>query len=344
MRRKIEATPQQGAGRSTSAEGVASQAAPGPRGPQADRNIGSPAAARRRTRAVPRRSAGIALSTACCLVLLSMMCLGSYRADRERLGAVARAVTAGKASLSDRVLALLDWVYHNHGFASNERYFLFKRLGATPVQVLEGGGDCADKSRLLSALLREVGIPSTMVMCFDVRSGRPTHTVVEARIGPGGYMLVDPVYDLWFPRRDSTGFFGLTDLRRDATILPRRLDELIAARPRSPIFAYNRAANVYDEASSINWRKNRSTRLVHDLLFLIRGEEVYRLRRPIVLEEPKLAVAWGLAALGVASVLVPELVARAWRAVLTIKRAVPLQKDVHVSQAAGSAGLIRTGR
>lgn len=238
------------------------------------------------------RFVGAALIAAWCFMLAAMASFGSYRADCLRLRAVAREVTAKVTSPSDRVLALLHWVYYNRGFASNDGYFVLKALGATPVQVLEGGGDCADKSRLLSTLLREVGIPSTMVMCFDKRSGRPTHTVVEARIGPADYMVVDPVYDLHFPRPGSAGFYDLIELRRDATILPRRLDELAALRGRSPIIAYNRDLNVYDEASSINWRKNRATRLGRAVLSLIWGEEVNRLRRPLVLEEPKLAVGW----------------------------------------------------
>ena len=227
------------------------------------------------------------------VLLFVAVCYGSYRADRARLRAVANELTADVVSPSGRVLTLLDWVYHNGGFTSNDSYFLFRRLGATPVKVLEGGGDCADKSRLLSALLREVGVPSTMVMCFDVASGKPTHTVVEARIGPRYYMVVDPVYDLYFPRGDSTGFHGLLDLRGDSKILPKRLDELIAVRGRSPILAYNRALGVYDRASSINWGKNRLTRLTHGLLISMWGDDVYRLRRPLVLEEPKLAVASG---------------------------------------------------
>ena len=227
------------------------------------------------------------------VLFLVAVCYGSYRADRARLRAVANELTADVASPSGRVLALLDWVYHNGGFTSNDSYFLFRRFGATPVQVLEGGGDCADKSRLLSALLREAGVPSTMVMCFEVASGKPTHTVVEARIGPRDYMVVDPVYDLFFPRGDSAGFHSLLDLRRDSKILPERLDELSAVRGRSPILAYNRALCVYDRASSINWGKNGLTRLTHGLLLSILGDDVYRLRRPVVLEEPKLAVASG---------------------------------------------------
>lgn len=236
--------------------------------------------------------AGVPL-VAAALFVFAAACYGSYRVDCFHLRAIAELVTAKEPALERRVIRLLRWVHHNERFTGNESYFLLKRLGATPVQVLEGGGDCADKSRLLSAMLREIGIPSTMLMCFDERNGRSTHTVVEARIRDGAYMVVDPAYNMAFPRGDGGGYHGLLALRGDPTILPRRLDELIEQRGRhTPVRSYDRARGAFGAASSINWNKNAVTRMASDLIGVALGDELYRVRRPVVLEEPKLAIAY----------------------------------------------------
>ena len=230
---------------------------------------------------------------------LGVCCYVSHLCDCERLRRIAEQVAPAGQLPSQRVLALLDWVYHNRGFHENNRYFLLPQLRATPMQIVDGGGDCADKSRLLSALLREVGIASTMLMCFDPRTGAPTHTVVEARIEDGAFMVVDPVYRLWFPRPDGRGYYDLLDLRRDPDILNRRLDDLLAfAAPRNPLHSYNRRSAVYDLATAINWNKNVVTRFLHDRIRDVKGDAVCRIPRPILLEEPKLFVALAMIVLG----------------------------------------------
>jgi hypothetical protein len=205
---------------------------------------------------------------------------------------VASGVTADAAASSDRVLALLHFVSGIPGTRWNEDYFVLRRLRATPVQVLGAGGDCADKSRLLSALLREIDIPSSMAMCFDKRTGMPTHTVVEAQPAAGSYMVVDPAYDLYFPRPDQRSYNGLVDLRRDPGLVTRRIDELCAVAPpvREAERYYMSAFSGYDQVATINWNKHRILRRAHDWLRTRYGDRVYRFRRPAVLEEPKLFV------------------------------------------------------
>ena len=227
-------------------------------------------------------------------------CYIDYRRDCARLRATAQLVVAGAESPADRVIALLHWVYGNQSTKENPRYFLFPRLRATPCQVLETGGDCADKSRLLSAMLREVGIPASMAMCFDPRTGHSTHTIVVAVIAPGTDMVVDPVYDIFFPRPEQRGYYGLLDLRRDATILPHRLDTLCAERPRShPIHYYNRVSAAYSHASCLNWERNGLTRILGDFLVRNDGDALYTIARPVVLEEPKLFASLAAAFLGI---------------------------------------------
>ena len=203
------------------------------------------------------------------------------------------------------MLALLHRVHRITITHKNKGFFVLRRQRATPIQVLRGGGDCADKSRLLSSLLREVGIPATMVMCFDPQTQRPSHTFVEAQIGSDAHMVVDPAYNLYFPKPDSAGYYGLLELRRDPSILPRQLDALCAVLPRSaPVHQYNRRQASYDRACSINWDKNAMTRFARLLLSSRLGDAIHRLPRPILLEEPKVFVAVSCLVLGLAVLLI----------------------------------------
>ena len=144
---------------------------------------------------------------------VAVCCWASYRQDRARLGLVAREVVASITAPSEQVLALLHWVNRIEGSSRNDGHFGWRRLRATPAQVLHGGGDCADKSRLMAALLREVGIPASMAICLDGPAGRPAHTIVEARIGTQDYRGVDPAFDLQFPKPNSAGYYDLRGRR-----------------------------------------------------------------------------------------------------------------------------------
>jgi hypothetical protein len=141
-----------------------------------------------------------------------------------------------------------------------------------------------------------------MAMLFDPATHAPTHTVVEAQVGGGHYMVADPAFNLVFPRSDGPEYHDLLDLRNDPSILTQRLD-VLTATPDSPpaLHAYRHDRCVYDHASSINWDKTWATRLAFAALQPILGEEVHRVQRPVFFEEPKLAVA--LAALITAPVL-----------------------------------------
>jgi len=237
-------------------------------------------------------------------MLLAVACAVSYLRDCSILRTLARNEVAGASHASEEVISLMNWVHANKSSKENPRYFLFPRLRATSLQVVQAGGDCADKSRLLSAMLRELEIPSTMVMCFHRETGEPTHTVVEAQIEADGYIVVDPVYGLVFPANERGRFYGLTDLRRDPRILDRRIDELLASAPRnSALRSYNTTSAAYDRATSINWNKNAVTRAAHNLMSAWWGDEVFRLPRPLILEEPKLFVASALLLLGMIALL-----------------------------------------
>jgi|GEM_PF-714172 len=227
-----------------------------------------------------------------------------YRADRLVLRNIAERIVEGANAPAERVVAINNWVHWHGGFVANPQSFVFASMGATPLQVVDGGGDCADKSRLVVALLREVGIASTPVMCFDPKTGRPVHTVVEARLPDREYIVVDPSFNLWFPKKTEPGkYYGVLALRNDPGILQSRLREVVSSRNYwMRVNGYRKDRSVYDRASTFNWDKNIATRGMRRVLSLVYGRDVDRLRRPSVLEEPKLAVACAATLLGVSMI------------------------------------------
>lgn len=187
-----------------------------------------------------------------------------------------------------------SWVYAQRGFRKNDHYFLWKGLGPTPRQVFEYGGDCADKSRLLSHLLHLNDVDSSLVTLFGCAGCGPTHVVVEARY-QHGWMVADPVFDLVFPDDEFT-YHGVDDLRRNPEILPRRLAELRQTPGRSAkIVHYRRERETYDHARHLNWEKFPWSRAVAAGLRRI-GIDPERLRRPQLLEDPQLLVGITFAA------------------------------------------------
>jgi hypothetical protein len=191
-----------------------------------------------------------------------------------------------------------SWVYHNKGFKFNSDYYLFKALGATPKQVLEGGGDCSNKSRLLSAILNIYGIKSTLLVLYGCELCGAVHTVVEAQYDKG-WMISDPVFDLVFPNTKG-GFYGFKDLKQDIGILPSRLNQLIQERgSANKIFYYRRYDETYEWAKYINWEKNYFTMKIASALNAI-GINPTEVRRPYFLEDPKLLLSLASLALSIA--------------------------------------------
>lgn len=223
--------------------------------------------------------------------ILSLICYISYKSDISYLRSIV--LTNISTENSPRVFESINhWVYQNKGFKKNQDFFLFKSLGPTPIQVLNQGGDCTDKSILLMAMLESIGIDSTLVMLYDADGEIPTHTVVEVRNGKFK-AVADPVYDLVFPNPNG-GFYGITDLRKNPGLLLNRLDNLLQIRGASnKIVFYRRAHESYEFASPINWNKNDLLRLVSNILGGM-GIEARDIRRPHFLDDPKLLISMTL--------------------------------------------------
>ena len=197
-------------------------------------------------------------------------------------------VTQATTTPSGAIIALNNWVYSHRGFAKNKSYFIVKALGPTPVQVLQSGGDCSDKSRLLSAMLYQVGISSGLVMIYPCANCSPIHTVVEAEYEKGR-MIVDPIWNIDYPAADGH-YYGARELAR--TSLGReRLRRLKAESiPSAKIIAMPETEATFDYARSINWNKNAALRAGAAALRSI-GVDPALMLRPRILEDPELMIA-----------------------------------------------------
>src|ERR1700730_542475 len=101
--------------------------------------------------------------------------------DNVLLRQQAMAITENLNIDSARIHAVNDWVYHNKGFLKNDKYFIVPALGPTPIQVMETGGECEEKSRLVAAMLNSLGIDAGLVMISPCSHCEFIHTVVEAQ-------------------------------------------------------------------------------------------------------------------------------------------------------------------
>ncbi len=271
------------------------------------------------------RSCVCRLTTLIAIVLgvSSVFAYVAYERDGLELQQVCERVVADHPRPTDRILALLHFVHALRPTRENFDAFLIPRLRATPMQVLRGGGDCADKSRLLSALLTHAGVQAGPVMCFDPKTQRPTHTVVCAYLPSGKTMVVDPAYELFFPDVSTQRYFGLSDLRRDPSILTSRLEDMRTTLPSShPAHYYNAGASPYTLASSINWNKNSMTQFAQGVLYSLFGETLYAWPRPRFIEEPQLFVCMAVGTGAVCMVMLRLCIGR--RRYTHVGRAAPL--------------------
>lgn len=232
----------------------------------------------------------LSVLTACVLFAVSGGVYLSQQKDQAHLRTVIESEIAAAPGEHGNLFAELNhWIYQNKGFKKNHGYFWLPQLGPTPIQVLQEGGDCADKSRLLMAMLDAVGIDSTLIMLYD-GSNNPTHTVVEVRNGTQ-QAVADPVYDLTFPKPQG-GYYNLSEMRNDPAILTGRLDELVTLKGNDDKVAhYKRGIENYQYATTINWDKNRLLKKLADYL-QNRGIQPQTVRRPHLLDDPKLMIAF----------------------------------------------------
>jgi len=180
----------------------------------------------------------------------------------------------------------------------NSSYFflpVFRPLRPSPWQVLEKGGDCADRSRLVIALLRLRGVHASKWALYNP-DGESVHAVVEADV-ESGKMVVDPLFGMWFPKPQG-GYYAIRDLKQDPKLLQQRIADLRAqgVRPGTDsLELYPLDQYIYVNARTINWSKNAVWRLVYLILHGLIGDRADQLDRPALAEEPALMVICGAA-------------------------------------------------
>lgn len=238
----------------------------------------------------------------------------TWHQDEVALRLQAEAITKNLNTDSARIHAVNDWVFDNKGFAKNERYFIVAALGPTPIQVMEQGGECGDKSRLVAAMLKSLGIDAGLVMIAPCQHCGFIHTVVEAQY-EAGRMVVDPTWDVDYPTGDGR-FLGVRDLagtnrgrERVAELRHQRLaTEKIVNMPDDDA--------SFDYAVAMNWDRNVATRTVAATLRLM-GYQSETFVRPRLLEDPKLLLMYLLIGMAAACVLGGFLLDLGLRSVMT---------------------------
>jgi hypothetical protein len=175
----------------------------------------------------------------------------------------------------------------------NHSYFLspiFSFLRPTPRQVIEQGGDCGDKSRLVIRMLRLHEIEATKWALYT-QDFRSVHAVVELK-AETGKMVVDPDYGLWYPRPGG-GYYEIKELRQSHSILDDRVQSLLhngTHRRLSLLSSYPLDEYTYKYVKSINWEKWVGLYVFYDGLKLVVGSAIDDLNRPSFVEAPQLMV------------------------------------------------------
>ena len=140
----------------------------------------------------------------------------------------------------------------------NSSYFLFPIFSALrpmPRQVMEQGGDCGDRSRLVIRMLHLRGMQASKWAIYT-KEMKSVHAVVELE-SETGKMVADPLFGLWFPRADR-GYYGIRELRQSPNILSDRIQSLVAQGKRpgaSDLRKYPLDDYFYEYAKTINWEK-----------------------------------------------------------------------------------------
>lgn len=200
----------------------------------------------------------------------------------------ALAIAGNLAKPSERIVAINHWVYGNQGFEKNPEYFLFARLGPTPLQVMRRGGDCADKGRLVAAMLASLGIRAGLLEVSDCPGCPWIHTVVEAE-SESGWMIVDPIWDVDYPSGNGK-YLGLKELA-NTSLAWEHVTQLQRERgPQSKIALMPRAEATFDYTVSINWHRSIFTKAVEWALRQLNADQAF-VHRPNILEDPQLFLA-----------------------------------------------------
>jgi hypothetical protein len=196
------------------------------------------------------------------------------------------------AAPSAQVQQILDYL-KDVPVIENESYFIlpaFHFMRATPWQVVQQGGDCADRSRLMIVLLRLHGIRASKWALYSPEM-KPVHAVVQVQteLGP---MVADTLFGITYPRPEG-GFYSISELREDPLLYRQRVEALQATHARpggEKLESYPLNRYVFDHARTINWEKSEVMHLMYRGLHGIMGDRIDGVGRPFFAEQPALMV------------------------------------------------------
>jgi hypothetical protein len=155
-------------------------------------------------------------------------------------------------------------------------------LGASPGAIIQAGGCCSGKSRLLIVCLAELGIRSHQVTLYH-KHGHAQHCLVEVRL-PTERFILDPTYGIYLGDGASRGL-SLIDLQRGAVPNPIPFTS-------SPGWGYpNDDDGYYDfdyaATKTANWTCSATRRAAYSVLRTATRGAVDRLMVPPWLEWPQ---------------------------------------------------------
>ena len=227
-----------------------------------------------------------------CLFVVQCISIVHYLNEERYLSGLMDSIAPRSLQPSQQAIKAVDTLKDLPAI-QNSSYFLlpiFSFLRPMPRQVIEQGGDCADRSRLVIRLLRLHGIKASKWALYT-KEMKSVHAVVELE-AETGKMVVDPLFGIWFPRPDG-GYYGIRELRQSPSILQDRVHSLLqeGVQPGfSDLRSYPLNEYTYQYAKTINWEKWVGMFLVYESLKLVMGQAIDDLRRPTFVEAPQLMV------------------------------------------------------
>jgi hypothetical protein len=203
------------------------------------------------------------------------------RRDRERLRRFVGDLAASRWSRRRVILEVARRCYalpfqRDPVFCSR----IFGPLGATPSAVIQLGGCCSDRSRLLILALAELDIRAYQITLYH-HEGHAQHCLVEAYL-QDERLIVDPSYGFFYTDAHG-GSLSLEDLQagKRPIYVPLRAGET-CGYPANPYYDFD-----FEASKTANWTKTVARRLLYRALRSVRGSAADRLEVPAALEWPQ---------------------------------------------------------
>ena len=256
-----------------------------------------------------------------CLFALQCISILDYLNEEEYLSGLMDRIAPRSLPPSEQAIKVVEFlkdipVKDFSAMQQDTRYFLlpiFSFLRPMPRQVMEQGGDCADRSRLVIRMLRLHGIEASKWALYT-QEMKSVHAVVELEAELERWSRT-PDFGLWFPRSNG-GYYSIRDLRQSPKILRDRIQSLVEQGKRpgaSDLRKYPLNDYSYEYAKTINWEKWAVTWPLYKILRVTMGTSVDNLQRPAFVEAPQLMVVIIAAVLQASVLAFHTLVARARR-------------------------------